>query len=107
MSGLARTGVNDFRTSVADGRWHHVILVCDGRQGGNVRFYIDGRLSSQQRLTLSQPLDLYRFRIGGWNRWENNPANNFHGEISDVRVYGGMLTDDEAVRLAAAPAGSK
>ena len=75
--------------------------------GGSVRFYVDGRLSSQQRLNLGQQLDLYRFRIGAWNRWESNPANNFHGEIGDVRVYSGMLTDDEAARLAAAPAASK
>lgn len=89
------------RTSLADGQWHHVILVCDARLGGSVRFYVDGRLSSQQRLMLGQQLDLYRFRIGAWNRWETTPANNFHGEIDDVRVYGGMLTDDQAVQLAA------
>nr|MCU0978732.1 LamG domain-containing protein [Pirellulaceae bacterium] len=84
------------RATLADGQWHHVILVCDGRLGGSVRFYVDGRLSSQQRLNLGQQLDLYRFRIGAWNRWESSPANNFHGEIGDVRVYSGMLTDAEA-----------
>lgn len=89
------------RTSLADGQWHHVILVCDARLGGSVRFYVDGRLSSQQRLMLGQQLDLYRFRIGAWNRWETTPANNFHGEIDDVRVYSGMLTDDQAAQLAA------
>jgi len=89
------------RNTLADGQWHHVALVCDGRLGGYVRFYVDGRLSSQQRLSLSQPLDLYRFRIGAWNRWEHTPANNFHGEIADVRVYHGMLTDEQAGQLAA------
>jgi hypothetical protein len=83
------------RDSLADGRWHHLILVCDARLGGSVCFYVDGRVSSRSRLSLGQPLDLYRFRIGGWNRWEKNPANNFHGEISDVRIYRGMLTDEE------------
>jgi hypothetical protein len=57
--------------------------------------FVDGRVSSRSRLSLGQPLDLYRFRIGGWNRWEKNPANNFHGEISDVRIYRGMLSDEE------------
>jgi len=56
---------------------------------------------------LGQQLDLYRFRSGAWNRWESNPVNNIHGEIGDVRVYSGMLTDDEAARLTTAPAGSK
>jgi hypothetical protein len=90
------------RDTLADGRWHHVILVCDARLGGSVRFYVDGKVSSRERLSLGQPLDLYRFRIGGWNRWETIPANNFHGEISDVRIFSGMLTDDEAAHLAAA-----
>jgi len=90
------------RDTLADGRWHHVVLVCDARHGGSVRFYVDGKISSRERLSLGQQLDLYRFRIGGWNRWEKIPANNFHGELSDVRIYSGMLTDEEAARLAAA-----
>ena len=32
---------------------------------------------------------------------EDSPANNFHGAISDVRIYSGMLTDAEAAHLAA------
>jgi len=43
------------------------------------------------------------FRLGAWNRWEGSPASNFHGEIGDVRVYSGMLTDAEAARLATGP----
>ena len=43
------------------------------------------------------------FRLGAWNRWEGSPANNFHGELSDVRVYSGMLTDEQAAQLAAGP----
>lgn len=88
------------RDSLADGRWHHLVLVCDARLGGRVRFYVDGRLSSRGPLSLGLPLDLYRFRIGGWNRWEQNPSNNFHGEIADVRIYRGMVTDEEAAQLA-------
>jgi hypothetical protein len=88
------------RDSLADGQWHHVVLVCDARPGGSVRFYVDGKNAGRERLSLGQQLDLYRFRIGGWNRWEKNPAQNFHGQIADVRIYSGMLTDDEAARLA-------
>ena len=51
-------------------------------------------------------LDLDRFRLGAWNRWEGSPGNNFHGELDDVRIYSGMLSDEEAAQLAkGAPAG--
>lgn len=88
------------RTSLADGKWHHVILVCDARLGGSVRFYVDGRLSREEPLAVGQRLDLDGFRIGAWNRWASSPANNFHGAVDDVRIYSGMLTDEEAARLA-------
>ena len=60
--------------------------------------------AGEDRLGLGRRLDLDGFRIGAWNRWESNPANNFHGEIGDVRIYSGMLTDAEAAQLAAKPA---
>lgn len=88
------------RASVSHGSWHHLALVCDARFGGCARFYVDGRLAGEKHLGLGLRLDLYRFRIGGWNRWEGNPANNFHGQIDDVRIYSGMLTDEQAARLA-------
>ncbi len=93
--------------SLADGKWHHLVLVCDARYGGSVRFYIDGRLVDDLRLSLARQLDLYGFRIGAWNRWEDTPASNFHGGISDVRVYSGMLTKQEIEQIAAVNAGHK
>ena len=87
-------------SSVGNRKWRHLVLVCDARVGGSVRFYVDGKLADEQRLGLGLMLDLYGFRIGGWNRWENNPTNNFHGEIDDVRIYSGMLTDDQVADLA-------
>jgi hypothetical protein len=92
------------RSAVSAGQWHHLILVCDARLGGNVRFYIDGRLSCRERLAVGQRLDLDGFRIGAWNRWSSSPANNFHGELHDLRIYRGLLSDDEAARLAQWPA---
>ncbi|MHB8954295.1 MAG: HzsA-related protein [Pirellulaceae bacterium] len=89
------------RTSVAIGQWHHLVLVCDARLGGRVRFYIDGHMVSEDRLSLGIRLDLDGFRLGAWNQWEGSPANNFHGEIRDVRIYSGMLTDAQCQQLAA------
>jgi hypothetical protein len=91
------------RASVADGKWHHVALVCDGRLNGKARFYVDGKLAGESRLGLGRRLDLYGFRIGAWDNWQGNPANNFHGQLADVRIYSGTLTGDEAARLIESP----
>jgi hypothetical protein len=80
--------------------WHHVILVVDARRGGGVQFYVDGQPAGRRYLGLDGRLDLYGFRIGAWNRWQANPANNFHGRLADVRIYSGTLTDQQAARLA-------
>lgn len=88
------------QTAIAAGEWHHVVLVCDARFGGRARFYVDGLPAGDDYLGLGIALDLSRFRIGGWNRWENDPNNNFHGEIDDLRVYRGMLTEEEVAELA-------
>lgn len=90
------------RTAVNDGKWRHVALVCDARFGGGVPFYVDGKPAGQEPMNLGLRLDLDKFRLGAWNRWENQPANNLHGELDDVRIYSGMLTDKEAARLTAA-----
>jgi hypothetical protein len=87
------------RVSLAGDEWHHLAIVCDARLGGRVEFYVDGRLVNREPLGLALNLDLYRFRIGGWNRWEDNPGNNFHGEIDDIRIYKGILAAEEVRSL--------
>ena len=86
--------------SVADGNWHHLILVCDARLNGTARFYVDGKPAGKYGLGLGRLLNLYGFRIGAWNNWEKIPANNFHGQLADVQIFSGTLTDDEAAGLA-------
>jgi len=80
--------------------WHHLVLVCDARRGGRATFHVDGRIAGEEHLGVGIRLDLYGFRIGGWDRWEDKPANSFHGAIDDVRIYSGMLTDKQAAGLA-------
>ena len=89
------------RLGLAAGKWYHVALVCDARLGGTARFYVDGQPAGAMPLALGRPLDLDSIRFGAYNLWEHNPANNFHGEIDNVRIYTGMLTDKEAAQLAA------
>jgi len=89
------------KTSLADQSWHHLVLVCDARFGGSVRFYVDGKLDNEGELDLGHPLEFARFRIGAWSSWAGRPQNNFHGEIADVRIYQGMLTEEAVAKLAA------
>ena len=86
--------------SAGDGEWHHVAVVYDARPGGWVRFYVDGKLCGDLMADAGTTLDLDRFRLGAYNGWQGNPGNNFHGILDDVRVYRGMLTDDEVAKLA-------
>jgi hypothetical protein len=88
--------------SVETGRWQHVALVCDPRYGGAIRFYVDGKIAGTRVLDLGQPLDLASYRIGAWNRWEKQPRNNLQGMLDEVRIYHGLLTDEEIGKLAQA-----
>jgi hypothetical protein len=87
------------RVDLRAGKWYHVALVCDARPGGSARFYVDGRGVGTLPLAAGRLLDLEAFRIGAYNGWERNPASNFHGEIDNVRVYSGMLSDQEVAQL--------
>jgi hypothetical protein len=62
---------------------------------------VDGEIAGTRALDLGQRLDLESFRIGAWNRWEKQPRSNFQGMLEDVRIYHGLLTDEEIDRLAA------
>jgi hypothetical protein len=86
--------------AIKPGEWHHIAVICDPRSDGEARFYIDGKLAGVKRLDLGVPLSLAAYRLGGWNAWENAPANNFHGALDDVRLYRGLLTATEVATLA-------
>lgn len=91
---------NRANASLARGRWHHLAAVCDPRCGGTIQFYIDGEPSGSSPLDLGVPLDLSAFRIGAWSSWANQPNNNFHGAIRDVRLYRGLLPQAEILDFA-------
>jgi hypothetical protein len=90
-------------TPLEPGRWHHVAVVCDPRLGGTIRFYLDGRRDAEHPLELGIPLDLEQLHVGAYSEWERSPGNNFHGTVDEVRVYAGMLTDEQVAALAGPP----
>ena len=86
--------------TVKPGEWHHLVVACDPRLGGEARFYLDGKPAGFKRLDLGVPLALTAYRLGAWSAWEKSPARNFHGSLDDVRLYRGLLTDAEVDALA-------
>ena len=76
-------------------RWQHVAVVYDGsRLASGVKIFVNGQPQKlrvlfdqlNQTFQTKQPL---RIGAGG------GPANRFHGLVSDVRVYGRMLSAEE------------
>ncbi len=84
--------------------WRHVAVVCDLREGGSVRFFIDGR--PDRRHHFFGPASVVRLsgiRLGGYNAWEKQPGANYHGALDDFRIYRGMLNEQQIRELASGP----
>jgi hypothetical protein len=88
--------------TVSDGQWHHLAVVCDTRYAGTVRFFVDGEQDAEHPLDAATAVALHGLRLGGWNQWQGQPDNNYHGAMADVRVYAGMLSPPELADLARA-----
>ena len=83
-------------------RWQHVLATYDGsKTPGGMRIYVDGQLQE-----LTPLLDLvgnrlpqrYPLRIGA----SGSSKPNFQGHIDEVRIYGKVLTPEEAAVVATA-----
>jgi hypothetical protein len=77
--------------------WHHIAAV---KGNGSLQLYLDGKRvaesttfeTSKYDLTLDQPL-----QIGA------GPGDFFQGDLSDLRIYRGALTEKEIAELLKAP----
>ncbi|GAA4204039.1 LamG-like jellyroll fold domain-containing protein [Microbispora amethystogenes] len=78
--------------SYNNGQWHHMVAT----QGpGGMKLYVDGTVAGTNPQTGAENFTGY-WRVGGdnLNSWPNQPtSNNFAGQIDEVAVYGGVLTD--------------
>lgn len=95
--------------TVLDGGWHHVAMTRDANWV--IRVYLDGVVQA----TTPHALDPAEadattdaactaapvFRNSIWIGGDLANAAYFHGSIDDVRIYSGVLTDDEVAGLAA------
>ncbi|MBO4275807.1 PKD domain-containing protein, partial [Microbispora triticiradicis] len=80
--------------SYNNGQWHHMVAT-QGADG--MKLYVDGALVGTNAQTGAENFTGY-WRVGGdnLNGWPNQPTNNnFNGQIDEVAVYGGVLTDTQ------------
>lgn len=81
--------------AVVRDRYSHVAVV---RDGGSVRFYVDGKPVGEATGLSDANFDHFTaLHIG---RVNNSAARDFDGLIDDVRIYNRALDDDEIAKLA-------
>ena len=88
-------GIATTSTGTTDNVWQHVLAVfadVDDR-----RVYLNGG-GKGTNATSRTPANMDRVSIGCWGR--QSPANWFSGDIAEVAVWNGTLTDADAVTLA-------
>ena len=78
---------------VNDGNWHHAALV---RRGVTYSIYVDGQKSQATSTGLPNP---YRWLTVGARNDSAGPDKLFQGQIDDVRVYRGTLTDTDVLQI--------
>jgi len=96
-------------TTVDDGLWHHLAMIRD--HAGTTRLYIDGAaqdLASIDSSTSADPTAATclvgpAFDDQAWIGGNPPSRDLFNGAIDEVRIYTGVLTDDEIAALASVP----
>ena len=94
--------------TVLDGGWHHVAITRD--LVGTIRVYLDGAAQPVTPHTIDpdevDPVTAAtcavhpEFHDQIWIGADPEGWEYFHGSIDDVRIYSGVLTDDEVATLA-------
>jgi len=83
------------KTSVTDGKWHHVAGVYDGAM---MYLYLDGQLESSQAAGGSIQQNDQPVHIGSNAQ---SPDRLWHGMIDDVRLYACALSEEQVKTLCA------
>lgn len=90
------------RTKVEDGRWHHIVGVCDGE---TAFLYVDGILDGDSPARGTITTNEFAVFIG--QNAENRRNRQWLGLIDDVRIYDRALSSEEVVELFYLSSGSE
>jgi len=89
-------------TSLADGNWHHIVLLFSGTSTINTKLYIDGTLANQSTYTGPYAAGNRDFSIGfarGYNINNNWTAYYYNGYIDEVGIWNRLITETEITQL--------
>lgn len=92
------TGTN----AVIDGKWVHLVGVCDGN-AGKIRLYVDGLFIGSTNLVGAPDTNSVATRIGNWSWLRPATEYQWEGTIQDVRIYSRVLTASEIAAMALYP----
>ncbi len=98
---------------IRSGRWHHAVLVLDGRRQvrrGALQAYLDGKLVGVEP---GSQLDNHRpdFTLGGvagavrWQKPDDSAAHDLHGQIMSLEIWDTVLAPDVIRNLSLAQPG--
>jgi len=79
-------------TSINDNAWHHIVCTFDG---SNVKIYFDGVLEGTDSISGDLFSSTSDIKFGD----SFLVANNFTGDLDDVRIYSKGLSDDEILAI--------
>lgn len=97
-SSLQMTGTRDVRARIQLNRWTHLAVTYDG---GNLRIYVDGNLSSTNAIS-GPASNAHPIRLGSkanMKPLEEEDDKPFNGAIDEVRFYDRALSDAEVAAL--------
>jgi hypothetical protein len=75
------------KSSVTDGKWHHIVLTGSKTQ----KIYVDGRLEGSSTLEQKRDPRGSALMIGYTSRNFPGDGETFQGDIDDLRIYGRVL----------------
>jgi hypothetical protein len=105
MQGTAGTAFATTATSIADGRWHHVVVLASQVSGGNTvsQIYVDGSLAATNTVTTASiglpTTSAVCLQIGGYTKLDSAVSEAWSGTVTHVAGWYRTLTPAEIADL--------
>ena len=101
---LAGAGMTDnvdftFDSAVTAGTWHHLVVAWDD-PNGTLKIALDGSIQTHA-FSAGALEDPARLIAGNFSENDSQRGTQFDGQLFDLQIYQGMLSNDEIITLAA------
>lgn len=88
--------------AVVDGKWVHLVGVCDGN-AVQARLYADGAFIGSKNLPGAPDTNSVGTRIGNWAWAKPSDGYQWEGSLQDIRIYSRVLSASEIATMALYP----